>query len=478
MHARVRAHDWAATPLGPIHSWSPILKYATAFTLAAGFPTLLLWGRDLIQIYNDPYLRLMGWREVPLSASYRTSWPEDVSATTAMFERGWRGESFVMEETLYSNARREDGRPAWLTTSVSPVHNDAGAVAGLCLSIFDSTDRTLAEAKLRENEAQLAQLLHILPVGVSLFDTNGDVVMVNSEMLRLYHTSATSPVGSCPLRVFDHEGRQLEPHEFPRARALRGEVVPPEAEVLIEIDGERRWLKIGAVPFVHNGKMAGGIAVAYDVTEAKESADRMKVLVAELQHRTRNLIGMVRALADKMLEDCASLPKYRAQLTALARVQGLLSSLAGGDRVAFDTLLRAELSAHAALDDDRVTLEGPSGVRLRSQTVQTLALALHELATNATKYGALAQSQGRLAVSWRVAHADAGDGGELRVEWRESGVEMPAAGEVTAGGGYGRELIERGLPYQLRAQTSFVLGPDGVCCTIAMPIACADARIT
>jgi two-component system CheB/CheR fusion protein len=203
------------------------------------------------------------------------------------------------------------------------------------------------------------------------------------------------------------------------------------------------------------------------------------VLVAELQHRTRNLIAVVRSLADKTLKESASLAdfqgRYGDRLKAVSRVQGLLSRLGEGQKITFDELLRTELSALGALDGhaDRVTLDGPADVRLRSGTVQTFALALHELATNAVKYGALSSPDGRLTVRWHV-RSD-GPGRQLHVEWRESGVAVPETGAAPTGGGYGRELIERALPYQLKAETSYEIGADGVRCTIAVPLSEAAA---
>jgi two-component sensor histidine kinase len=112
--------------------------------------------------------------------------------------------------------------------------------------------------------------------------------------------------------------------------------------------------------------------------------------------------------------------------------------------------------------------------------VQTFALALHELATNALKYGALSQPEGRLEVTWSLVP---GTGGERRlwVEWCESGVEVAVpegqpAGHAIDGTpvplrqGYGRELIERALPYQLRAETNYELTPGGVRCSISVPV--------
>src|SRR5262249_2512442 len=119
---------------------------------------------------------------------------------------------------------------------------------------------------------------------------------------------------------------------------------------------------------------------------------------------------------------------------------------------------------------ERVITEGPAGVRVRSSSVQTLAMALHELATNAVKYGALAQPSGRLDISWRYEPSGASGKPWLHIDWRESGVKVPEESSTPRGSGQGRELIERALPYQLKARTRFELGSDGVRCTISIPV--------
>jgi two-component system CheB/CheR fusion protein len=214
---------------------------------------------------------------------------------------------------------------------------------------------------------------------------------------------------------------------------------------------------------------------ARGLSDALALQERQKVLVAELQHRTRNLMAVVRSISEQTVKGSASLAdfrlKFRDRMDALARVQGLLSRLREGERITVDELIREELSALDALDGraGRVMLEGPDGVALRSSMLQTFAMALHELVTNAAKYGALNQPQGRLSVRWRL-EADEDGLPWLQVEWRESGVVMPAPGAAPEGGGQGRELIEHALPYQLGAKTSFVMAPDGVHCLIALPV--------
>jgi two-component sensor histidine kinase len=206
----------------------------------------------------------------------------------------------------------------------------------------------------------------------------------------------------------------------------------------------------------------------------KDTADRMQVLVAELQHRTRNLLAIVRILAQNAIRESSSLEDFQAKflprLGAIARVQGLLSRPLGEGRVTLDALLRAELAAHSAFDDGgaRVMLEGPDNTCLQSNAVQILGLALHELATNAIKYGALSQPAGRLAVHWWVESVGENDQ-HLWIDWREGGVAI-CQETATPRTGSGRNLIEHALPYQLGVKTTFEFGAEGVHCTLCLPV--------
>lgn len=204
-----------------------------------------------------------------------------------------------------------------------------------------------------------------------------------------------------------------------------------------------------------------------------EAQARLNVLVSELQHRTQNVITVVRSIADRTARSCRSLSEFRVQYTdrldALSRVQKLLSRLSEHDQISFDELIETEMAAIGS-ETERVILDGPKGVLLRSSSVQTLAMALHELATNALKYGALAQRDAKLSVTWRLQVDDIQNRPWLHIDWRESGVKMPPSGSKPVGGGQGRTLIEKALPYGLRAITSFELGEDGVRCTIALPL--------
>ena len=182
------------------------------------------------------------------------------------------------------------------------------------------------------------------------------------------------------------------------ARNVLRDLAPIEREVRSK-DGS--WYLTRLRPYrTVEDKIDGVVVTCVDIGERRraedalrESESQMRVLVGELQHRTRNLIGVVMAIADRTAVGGQTLDEFKAsfgeRLMALSRAQGLLSRAGPSDRVSFDDLLESELSAQSAGKSEAVTLDGPKGVALPSVLVQALAMALHELTTNAAKYGAL-----------------------------------------------------------------------------------------
>jgi two-component sensor histidine kinase len=162
---------------------------------------------------------------------------------------------------------------------------------------------------------------------------------------------------------------------------------------------------------------------------------------------------------------------FQDRLAVLSRAQGLLFRAKAVGRVTFDELITTESAAQSIeVGENRcIRLDGPKGVPLRSRMVQPFAMALHELVTNAVKYGALRQSNGHLTIRWRLETLKEG-GKRLLVDWKESGVEMPPLDANPQDTGQGSDLIERVLPYQFDAQTTSVMEADGVHCTISLPV--------
>lgn len=204
------------------------------------------------------------------------------------------------------------------------------------------------------------------------------------------------------------------------------------------------------------------------------------MLVAELQHRTRNLLTVVQSIALQTMEATATRDEFEdgflGRLRSLSRVQGLLSN-EGYAPITVADLLNMEFEAFCSEADFlKIELSGPD-ITLKGDVAQALALGIHELATNALKHGALAGAceHGRLAVSWRVEGV--GSGRNLVLEWREDGLSLQLHGVPRKARGYGRMLIEEDLPYSLSAKTAFELKGDALRCRIGIPFgyAASDA---
>jgi two-component sensor histidine kinase len=271
-----------------------------------------------------------------------------------------------------------------------------------------------------------------------------------------------------------------------RAIGIRGAMCPPlirggrlVAAIAVQSAAPRHWTDEEAALVQEVADRT------WDALERARAEDHLRVVVAELQHRTRNLLAVVRSIANQTLASSHSLDIFRARfedrLGALARVQGLLSR-SDQDPITIEMIVRMELAALGADETlNRLRLNGPD-VPLQNSIVQTLSLALHELATNARKYGALSNERGRLTVEWRVLSFEHGEK-RLTLDWVETWVaskgplDAVQAESDAARHGYGRELIERVLPHSLGAVTSYELGETSVRCTIDLPLTRRSATI-
>lgn len=216
---------------------------------------------------------------------------------------------------------------------------------------------------------------------------------------------------------------------------------------------------IRIAPYVDASKRQEGVVVTFlEVTTLVRAEERQRLLVRELHHRTRNLLGVVQAVASRTLSGDERLCDFDLRLGALSRAQSLITGAVQRE-IDLGEMIRLELEAVGA-PPDRYTLSGPAA-KLGFDLIQTLSLALHELTTNALKYGAFASGSGRLEVVWTVE--DKGDACLLKLQWQESGVRMAF---LSPPKGFGRELIETALVHNHHAKTHMEFTPDGVHCSI------------
>ncbi|MBV9881836.1 MAG: PAS domain-containing protein [Sphingomonadaceae bacterium] len=227
--------------------------------------------------------------------------------------------------------------------------------------------------------------------------------------------------------------------------------------------------------------IAGAVLTFLDVTSTvraesalRESEARLRVLLAELQHRVRNTLAVVKSIANRTAHSSSSIEDMvshlNGRLDAFARVQAAVTRTPDVD-LDLAQLIQTELQAHAVGAGEQLTVEGPP-VALPHKAAESLNLAVHELTTNAAKHGALNEASGRVAIAWSV---DGPDGARrLNFSWQETidGRTIPAPSRE----GFGIELLTRILPYELDAKTSVETRPDGLRFTLDMPIADEAAR--
>jgi two-component system CheB/CheR fusion protein len=385
--------------------------------------------------------------------------------------RALQGESVLPgQEMLFID---NDGHEVWTKVAAMPTAEDGQTGPGAVMVVTDITDTKKAETALRSSESRLQTLLEGIPQLVWRADPGGLWNWASPQWQDFTGLSEDESAGEGWLQALQPESRDAARRAW--ADAARTELLAFDCQLFHAASGAYRWFQTRALPLRgEDGIIIEWLGTCTDVDELRQLQERQRVLVGELQHRTRNLMGVISAICDNTGQGSTDVQSFRSKfldrLQAMARVQGLLSRLQTVDRVFFDELIEAEFDALDAEEaSGKVTLSGPRGVPLRSSSMQTLAMALHELTTNAIKHGALRQEGAHLDVSWDLEPSEAGEGQFLRIDWRESGVQMPeSSDEVRAG--QGRELIETALPYQFGAKTDYTLAADGVKCTIRIGV--------
>lgn len=278
--------------------------------------------------------------------------------------------------------------------------------------------------------------------------------------------SAEEMVGQSTARLFTDEDRSAGVPDRELARA-REDGVAPNVRWHSRKDGSRVFLDGQTVALRGvTGELLGYLKIAQDVTERRRSEERQSVLLAELQHRVRNVLAMVRAIVRRSAVGGLTAEQIREHLEgridAMARTQALLTRSVGRG-VELEDLVRDELVAQSSGVTPQVS--GPP-VQLAPKAAEVLTLAVHELATNSVKYGALGQPGARLAVEWARERRDSVEW--LRFRWSETGVRI--ADSEPRRRGFGTELITRRVPYELSGAGRIEIGADEVQCTIELPL--------
>jgi PAS domain S-box-containing protein len=363
--------------------------------------------------------------------------------------------------------QRKDSSRFWASGLMMPLR---GGGAGFVKITRDRTEQHQAGERLRENEQRFRLLASSIPQLVFLTRPDGERTWPSPQWIAFTGVGFDASLGLGWLDAVHPDDREATQNAWREARS-KGEYYI-EHRVRRATDGEYLWHQTRAKPLEgESAATSDWVGTMTDIDDLRGLQSRQRVLMAELQHRTRNLLSVVQSIANQTIRSSSSLEAFATQfgsrLRALSRVQSLLARVED-EVIDLHALVNAELAAHSEDDlaSSKIKVDGPA-VALPPTAAQALGLALHELATNAVKYGALAQPTGKLEVTWELKPGKPTP--QIVLEWRESGVSMPASGSPKRKG-YGSELIERALPYQLRAKTELEFGPDGVRCAILVPV--------
>jgi PAS domain S-box-containing protein len=323
---------------------------------------------------------------------------------------------------------------------------------------------------LRERERRFRELLGALPAAVYTTDAAGRITYYNDAAAELWGVRPTLGTSEwCgSWKLFWPDGTPMQHHECPMAIALKEDRTVRGMEAACERpDGTR-------VPFLpyptplHDqaGRLVGAVNMLVDITERKQGEEQQALLVRELHHRVKNMLATVQAIMGATARSSETIEDFKTALIgrigALAKTHLLLST--ESQAAAFADILHGELDAFDDGSGVRVTLSGPR-VDLEARVASALGMAIHELTTNAAKYGALSVYGGRVDVSWSVIIEASRR--TLNVDWVESG--GPPVVQPTRQG-FGSRLLEFVLPGQIQATPEIDYRPDGLRVRLAVPL--------
>ena len=437
---------FAASGLGDF-TWDIQAGIVTFSERAAGIlgaPTEPLTAREAMLKLVHPEDIKRVWAEAQAALSQRVSFEVEHRAVGP-----GGGEIWIMGWTRVEYD--EDGRPLRML----------GVIA-------DITKIKAQEAKVRESEARFRAFADCAPAPLWVTDANNVVEFVNQATLDFTGWPADGPVGGALQLIRIHPDDRSRLVELRTLRRARHEPYETEARVQ-NAAGEWRWMRIICRPrHDHDGRFVGYVGMGMDVTESREAEARQRLLMNELNHRVKNTLATVQSIAQQTIRQGVDAKVAREtfvdRLLALSAAHNVLTreNWVGADLM---EIVVQSMRIYDQPQAPRIKIRGPN-VRLGPQVAVGLAMALHELATNAVKYGALSVPGGRVWLAWRLAPHNAA----VVLRWRERGgptVEAPRRS------GFGARLLTEGLAVELGCPAELAYRPRGLVCTFRAPIVAA-----
>ncbi|MGX1100361.1 sensor histidine kinase [Amorphus sp. MBR-141] len=359
----------------------------------------------------------------------------------------------------------EGSSTSWFRMDLTPSPAAEGKARGIVGTAIDIT-------RAKRLEAMRADLSRRLSATVQRFNLalrSSEILVFSQDKDLRYTWSNWSADYGGPVIGKTDDDLYAEP-ERSRIVGLKKAAMESEdvqsAEVRVHIGEEIVWYVLTVEPdFAPDGELRGVICAAVDITERKDYEQRMRLVMRELSHRSKNLLAVVQAIARQTAQQADSvkefLEKFGERVRALAGAQDLL--VAGNwSGASLGDVVNGQLGHYTPEDRNRVIVEGPD-VKLSPDAMQTLSLALHELATNAAKYGALSNEVGKVLVTWSIDQATS----TLDLRWSEEG-GPPVTAPTRRG--FGRIVIERNVARSLEAEVDLDFATEGFRAVFHIPL--------
>ncbi len=417
--------------------------------------TILAWNPAAERMFGYPAGEAIG-------QSARMLYPEGAGAEFEDLYRRVR----TGEHIRYEGVRvRKDGGRVDVAGAVTPVNGRSGRIVGVAAVIRDVGEHKRMEQKLVEALAQVLQINNQRKLAL-LAGRMGTFEVDLARQAITWSDEIYAQVGidrSTPIATEQDIARFIHPDDRDAALARRraayrtGEAYENEFRI-VRRDGQVRWVYVRAQP-LPAGNPTHVYGVSMDITERKEREAHIRFLMSEVSHRSKNLLAVVQAIASQTARSTGSPLEFAGDFSA--RLKSLASSLdllvsQDWRGVPAMGLVQSQLGHYGEPGGGRVEMSGPD-VLLTPVAAQYLGMALHELSTNAVKYGALSVPSGRIRIEWRLAGPS--DARRFQMSWVESGGAPVSPPTAT---GFGRMVIERMAAEALQGQVQLEFPEDGL----------------
>jgi PAS domain S-box-containing protein len=368
----------------------------------------------------------------------------------------------VLNKRIEVEGLRCDGSRFPIELAISPI--DIGGAALFTAFIRDISARKRSELVLLESEQRLRATYENASAGIGEVDATGRFLRVNERLCLITGYPREELLGRTIFEITHPEDREHDREYFRRQVEGRLDAYRLEKRYLHK-SGRAIWIDVSAsVVRESSGAFSYGIRVVDDITERKNAEIHQRLLVNELNHRVKNSLAVVQAIISQSLK-AADSPKalsqaLEARIVALANAHDVLTK-SNWEAADLTEIIRSALRPHDR-DPTPFKIVGPA-LRIKPKPALSLSLAIHELATNAAKYGALSTPNGRIDLTWHIT-----DGHErsFHMQWKESG--GPPVAQPTQKG-FGSNLLERALAADLGGRIAMSYFASGLVCMIDVP---------